>query len=256
MNSIQSPPQTRPPLLEVRDLSFRYGSRTALDGIGFTLTAGRFHALLGPNGAGKSTLFGLISRLLKNQQGRILLEGDDLCRAPARVLARIGMVFQQSSLDPDLSVNENLHYHAALHGMDRRLRRQRIEAELARVELTDRCRDRVRTLNGGHRRRVEIARALLHQPRLLLLDEATVGLDTRARSEINAHVRRLCSDRGMGVLWATHLIEEIRPQDSVTLLHRGRLLTSTSSEEICRRGGYPDLAEAFRLLTETDEVCS
>lgn len=239
------------PLLAVEHLGFRYGAKAALSDLSFTLQRGHFHALLGPNGAGKSTLFALISRLFSLQQGRILLDGIDLDRAPARVLSRIGMVFQQSTLDLDLSVAENLSYHATLQGIGWRERRQRIHQELTRVGLDQRARERVRSLNGGHRRRVEIARALLHRPQLLLLDEATVGLDSHARADLNRHVRQLCLDQGLGVLWATHLIEEIQPDDPVTLIHRGRLLANSSSAEICQRVGKARLVDAFETLTQT-----
>ncbi|WP_210397421.1 ATP-binding cassette domain-containing protein [Motiliproteus sediminis] len=236
-------------LLAVEQLEFRYGNTPALRDLSFQLQSGQFHALLGPNGAGKSTLFALISRLFALQQGRIVLDGIDLERAPAKVLGRIGMVFQQSTLDLDLSVAENLNYHATLQGIGWRERKVRINDELTRVGLEQRTKERVRTLNGGHRRRVEIARALLHRPRLLLLDEATVGLDSHARTDLNRHVRGLCRDQGLGVLWATHLIEEIQPDDPVTLIHRGRLLANSTSAEICARVGAERLVDAFETLT-------
>ncbi|MEH6650582.1 MAG: ABC transporter ATP-binding protein [Motiliproteus sp.] len=249
-----------PALLEVDRLGFDYGQRrgiannAALAQVSFTLQRGSFHALLGPNGAGKSTLFALISRMLQIQQGDIRLKGASLKQAPAQVLQQIGMVFQQSTLDLDLSVEENLHYHASLHGIGRRDRQQRIDTELDRVELNDRRRSKVRQLNGGHRRRVEIARALLHQPTLLLLDEATVGLDSRARSDINRHIRKLCREQGVGVLWATHLIEEIEPSDPVTLLHRGRVLADANAAQICQQQGKDTLVQAFEALTDPGET--
>lgn len=246
-----------PVLLAVDQLGFNYGQRSgtannaALAQVCFSLHRGCFHALLGPNGAGKSTLFSLISRMLQIQQGDIRIKGTSLKQAPAQVLQQIGMVFQQSTLDLDLSVEENLHYHASLHGIGRHARQPRIDTELARVELSDRRRAKVRQLNGGHRRRVEIARSLLHQPALLLLDEATVGLDSRARSDINRHIRKLCREQGVGVLWATHLIEEIQPDDPVTLLHQGRVLADASAETICRQQNKTTLVKAFEALTDS-----
>lgn len=245
----QNPPA--PSLLAVEQLSFHYGTRQALQQLSFSVDAGSFHALLGPNGAGKSTLFALISRLFALQQGSIRLDGVRLDQAPAHVLSRIGMVFQQSTLDLDLSVAENLNYHASLQGMGWRLRRQRIAEELARVGLADRATCRVRQLNGGHRRRVEIARALLHRPCLLLLDEATVGLDNHARADLNRHVRQLCREQGIGVLWATHLIEEIALDDPITLIHRGQLLANASGAEICHQSGCERLVDAFEILTRS-----
>ncbi len=258
MNSLSSscplPQADTRPLLRVENLTFQYGAKVALQNVSFNLQRGTFHALLGPNGAGKSTLFGLVSRLYRLQQGQILLNGDSLHKAPARVLAQIGMVFQQSTLDLDLSVAENLHYHASLHGMNKKVRSARIEQELARVEMSDRHGQKVRGLNGGHRRRVEIARALLHRPRLLLLDEATVGLDSRARNDINRHVRHLCQTDRIGVLWATHLIEEIAPDDPVTLLHEGRVIADALSHELCAARQTETLAQAFESLTRPVEL--
>lgn len=247
------PHDSPPALVDIRNISFDYpNGKHALKDVSFQLHAGRFHALLGLNGAGKSTLFSLISRLFPLQQGDILLNDQSLKQAPASVLASIGMVFQQSTLDLDLSVSENLHYHASLHGMKRPLRQQRINEELARFGMSDAHNKKVRALNGGHRRRVEIARALLHQPSLLLLDEATVGLDPATRQSINQHVRQLCQNQRVAVLWATHLIEEIHPGDTVALLHNSQLLACDNTEAICQQANQPTLVQAFETLTGTE----
>ncbi|WP_323751657.1 ABC transporter ATP-binding protein [Marinobacter sp.] len=235
--------------VEAINLSFRYGDKTVLDEVSFTLTSGRFHALLGPNGAGKSTLFGLLTRLLALHQGDVRLAGQSLQKQPADAMRQIGVVFQQNALDLDLTVSQNLHYHAALHGLSRKEARAQAELELERAGLQDRANDTVRTLNGGHRRRVEIARALLHQPSLLLLDEPTVGLDVASRKAINNHVRTLCEQDGLTVLWATHLIEEVRQDDQVLILHQGRLLANGPGHTICKAEGTSNLAETFHALT-------
>ena len=240
-------------LVDIQNISFRYPSgKQALDDVSFQLQAGQFHALLGLNGAGKSTLFALISRLFQVQQGDIRLNGQSLKAAPAKVLGSIGMVFQQSTLDLDLSVAENLHYHASLHGIPPSQRQQRIDEELARFDMSDAHHKKVRALNGGHRRRVEIARALLHQPSLLLLDEATVGLDPATRQQINQYVRQLCREQQVAVLWATHLIEEIHTGDTVALLHQSRLLACDSTEAICQQANRATLVQAFETLTRTE----
>lgn len=235
--------------IEARNLGFRYGDKAVLKEVSFALTSGHFHALLGPNGAGKSTLFGLLTRLLALQQGDILLDGQSLKKQPAEAMRRIGVVFQQNALDLDLTVRQNLQYHAALHGLSRREARLRGDRELERFELLDRANDAVRQLNGGHRRRVEIARALLHEPSLLLLDEPTVGLDVASRKALNEHLRTLCDQDGLTVLWATHLIEEVRESDRVLILHQGQLLADGTGSAICEAEGAQNLAETFHALT-------
>jgi len=235
--------------IEASNLSFRYGDKPVLREVSFVLTSGRFHALLGPNGAGKSTLFGLLTRLLALQQGDIRLGGQSLKKQPAEAMRKIGVVFQQNALDLDLTVRQNLQYHAALHGLSRKEARIRGDRELERFNLLDRANDAVRQLNGGHRRRVEIARALLHEPSLLLLDEPTVGLDVASRKALNEHVRTLCEEDGLTVLWATHLIEEVREDDRVLILHQGQLLADGNGQAICEAEGTRDLAETFHSLT-------
>ncbi|MEP3591085.1 MAG: ABC transporter ATP-binding protein [Marinobacter sp.] len=235
--------------IEASNLSFRYGDKPVLREVSFALTSGRFHALLGPNGAGKSTLFGLLTRLLALQQGDIFMAGQSLKKQPADAMRQIGVVFQQNALDLDLTVRQNLQYHAALHGLSRKEARARGDRELERFSLLDRANDAVRQLNGGHRRRVEIARALLHEPSLLLLDEPTVGLDVASRKALNEHVRTLCEEDGLTVLWATHLIEEVRAEDRVLILHQGQLLADGKGQAICEAEGTRDLAETFHSLT-------
>jgi len=234
--------------LQVSDLSFAYGAREVLRGVSFSLAPSRFAALLGPNGAGKSTLIALLTRLYDLQKGEVHMGEHSLRQSPRPALRQMGVVFQQSTLDLDLSVEQNLRYHAALHGLARREVSERVALELDRQGLTERRRERVRALNGGHRRRVEIARALLHQPRLLLLDEASVGLDPASRLALNAHVRNLCRDQGISVLWATHLLDEVHPDDDLLILHQGRLVASGQAGDVSAEhdGG---LDAAFRHLT-------
>ncbi|MBU0564237.1 ABC transporter ATP-binding protein [Stutzerimonas kunmingensis] len=233
--------------LEVSDVAFAYGERRALDGVSFTAAQGRFTALLGPNGAGKSTLIALLTRLYDLQQGQIRIAGFDLRETPRKALARLGVVFQQSTLDLDLTVEQNLRYHAALHGMPRAVANERIELELQRQQLGERRRSKVRELNGGHRRRVEIARALLHRPELLLLDEASAGLDPASRQALNQHVRLLCQEQGMSVLWTTHLLDEVRDDDDLLILSRGRLVAQGRAANLATEG--EDLAASFARLT-------
>ncbi|MGE8312761.1 MAG: ABC transporter ATP-binding protein [Pseudomonas protegens] len=238
--------------LEVSHLSFAYGPRQALDQVSLSLAPGRFAALLGPNGAGKSTLIALLTRLYDLQQGDIRVGGCSLRNAARAALRQLGVVFQQSTLDLDLSVEQNLHYHAALHGLSRRQGQARIDAELARQGLSERRRDSVRALNGGHRRRVEIARALLHEPRLLLLDEASAGLDPASRLALNRHIRQLCQEQRLSVLWTTHLLDEVQADDQLLILHQGRLVASGVASAISQEQGG-DLSAAFARLTQNPQ---
>lgn len=212
------------PALEVDHLGYSYGAQKALDDLSFTIPEAAFVGLLGPNGAGKTTLFALLTRLLASNSGEIQVFGHELRSKPGRALRQMGVVFQQSTLDLDLTVSQNLHYHAALHGMSPNQARTRIIEQLRRFDMLDRLDHRIRTLNQGHRRRVEFARALLHHPRLLLLDEATVGLDVETRHMINQHIRELCRERAVSVLWASHLVDDIEDDDIVILLRQGRIV--------------------------------
>lgn len=236
--------------LAVSELSFAYGAREALRKVSFSLEPGRFAALLGPNGAGKSTLIALLTRLYDVQHGEICIGGCSLRNAPRPALCQLGVVFQQSTLDLDLSVEQNLRYHAALHGLSRRQTDLRVDAELARHALSERRRERVRDLNGGHRRRVEIARALLHEPRLLLLDEASVGLDPASRLALSQHIRNLCREERISVLWTTHLLDEVQPSDDLLILHQGRLVASGQAHALSQEHGG-DLGSAFTRLTNS-----
>ena len=238
-----------PPVLEVSGLGFAFGRKRALEAVGLTLGAGQFKVLLGPNGAGKTTLFSLITRLYEGREGRILVEGTEMRRKPGRALKRMGVVFQQPTLDLDLTVRQNLLYHAALHGLGPAVAGPRIAAELGRLDMAERQGEKVRRLNGGHRRRVEIARALLHRPSLLLLDEPTVGLDVPSRQAIVAHVHALAREDGVAVLWATHLIDEVAEDDSVVVLHEGKVRADGTLSEVLRRAGAGSIGEAFAKLT-------
>ncbi|RAI57338.1 ATP-binding cassette domain-containing protein [Roseicella frigidaeris] len=238
------------PALELSQLSFAYGARQVLHAVGFRVMPGEFAVLLGPNGAGKSTLFALVTRLFDARRpGSVRIFGAEMREAPGAALARLGVVFQQPTLDPDLSVIENLLYHGALHGLLRAEARRRAMHELARVELADRAGSTVRALSGGQRRRAEVARALLTRPSLLLLDEATTGLDLPSRMAVRRHVRELCATEGLAVLWATHLIEEVPEEARVIMLAAGRVQAEGSVPEVLAQAGAPDLPAAFARLT-------
>ncbi len=236
--------------LAVENLSFAYGAKKALDKVGFEVKSGECTILLGPNGAGKSTLFSLITRLYDAREGRIELCGFDIKKQSLQALAKLGVVFQQTTLDPDLSVTQNLRYHAALHGISRKTADQRIQEELQRLNMFERRGEKVRQLNGGHKRRVEIARALLHKPQLLLLDEPTVGLDMPSRKAIVEHVHALVKQQDLAVLWATHLIDEVAADDSLVVLHKGQIKAKGTLAAVQQATGAVDAGQVFNQLTQ------
>jgi len=240
--------------LVVDGVSHRFGDKQVLDDVSLTVPRGAFTVLLGLNGAGKSTLFALITRLYDNVSGEIRILGQDVRRKPTAALKRLGVVFQSRTLDSDLTLQQNLLYHAALHGIRKAEARKRAATALGVVGLEDRAHDKVRNLSGGQARRVEIARSLLHRPALLLLDEATVGLDIGSRESVLSIVRGLVEREAMGVLWATHLIDEVAPTDRVVVLHKGRVLYAGSVPGLLGATGQPNVREAFRAMTGTNEI--
>ena len=235
--------------LEVHGLVKRYGERVALAGLSFTLPRGSFVALLGPNGAGKSTLFQVLTGLFAADEGDVAAAGCSLRRAPAQALRHIGVVFQQMSLDLDLSVRRNLAFHAALHGLPGARARARIEADCTPRGLHGELERAVRELSGGNRRKVELVRALLHRPDVILMDEPTVGLDPKSRRELLSDIRADVRERGSTVLWATHLVEEAEAADRVLVLHRGRLLADGTPAAVSQALGGGTLEEAFLKAT-------
>jgi ABC-2 type transport system ATP-binding protein len=235
--------------LLVRGVSHRFGPVLALDEVSLTVPRGAFVVLLGPNGAGKSTLFALITRLYDNVAGEIRILGHDVRREPAAALQQLGVVFQSRSLDADLTVLQNLTYHAALQGIGRAAGRARALGVLDKVGLADRAGAKLRTLSGGQARRVEIARALLHDPACLLLDEPTVGLDMASRAAAIAVVRGLVKERGVGVLWATHLVDEVAANDRVVLLHKGRVRFAGLAPDLLELAQAGTLRDAFLRVT-------
>ncbi len=237
------------PALLLDDVVKTYGAVRALDGVSLHASAGEFVALLGPNGAGKTTLFQLLSGLFVPDSGRIAVMGHDMRRDPVPALAQLGIVFQQPTLDLELTVMGNLLFHAGLHGIPRALAKARIEKELARLGLAGEAHRKATQLSGGNRRRVELARALLHTPRLLLMDEPTVGLDPASRGDLLRLILSLRSERSVAVLWATHLCDEVTDADRVIVLHRGRVLADTTPAGLIARASSATVEQAFLKLT-------
>ncbi|MEO1493010.1 MAG: ATP-binding cassette domain-containing protein [Pseudomonadota bacterium] len=244
-----------PPALSVAGVAHHYGRTVALDDVTLAVRPGTFTVLLGVNGAGKTTLFSLITRLFATQQGAISICGASLSETPSQALRSLGVVFQSRALDANLTVAQNMIYQGALYGIGRRTSLARGLALLDQIGLADRIDHKVGRLSGGQQRRVEIARALLHEPRLILCDEATVGLDVKSRTDIVATLHRLAAETGIGVLWTTHLIDEIEPDDPVYLLHKGRVCAHGSAAEIAQaHGAGGSLSDAFLALTRADQA--
>jgi len=224
--------------ISVRGLSHCYGSRQALREVGFDVAAGEIFGLLGPNGGGKTTLFRVLATLLPVQQGSIGLLGLDVAQEPSRVRARIGVTFQSPSLDRKLTVRENLVSQGYLYGLSGAILRTRIASLLEKLGLADRAQDRAESLSGGLARRVEIAKGLLHNPEVLLLDEPSTGLDPGARLDLWRYLRLLRDEAGVTVLVTTHLMEEAEHCDKLAILDTGRLVAlGTPSELRAQIGG-------------------
>jgi ABC-2 type transport system ATP-binding protein len=242
---------SRKPTLVVHGVSHSFGDKKVLDNVSLTVDPGAFVMLLGLNGAGKSTLFSLVTRLYDNVSGEIEICGYDVRRKPSQALQRLGVVFQSRTLDIDLSLTQNLKYHAALHGFSQREATERARLALELVGLADRGNDKVRALSGGQLRRVEIARSMMHRPDLLLLDEPTVGLDLGSREGVIKIVRDLVAKERLGVLWATHLMDEVLRTDQVVILHKGVVLFNGGVPQLLSQTGTTSVREAFRAITGT-----
>lgn len=224
------------PLLAARNVAKSYGRVKALDGIDLSVGAGEFVALLGTNGAGKSTLLQLLTGLFSPDAGEITVCGHDLRHNAVRALADIGVVFQQTTLDLELSVRANLLLHTDLHGLPRRIARERIAEALDRFGLAERAHDATRKLSGGNRRRVELARAMLHGPSVMLMDEATVGLDPMSRRDILRDIVQLKHDANIGILWTTHLVDEVEFADRIIVLRRGKVVFDGDRDALMKLG--------------------
>ncbi len=243
-------PAPAAPRLAVRGLTKRYGERIALNRLSFELAGGSFVTLLGPNGAGKSTLFQVLTGLFAADEGDVMVAGLSMRSNVRRALTHIGVVFQQQSLDLDLSVARNLQFQADLQGLPPAVASQRITEECQRYGLGGELGRTVRELSGGNRRKVELVRALLHRPALLLMDEATVGLDPKSRRDLLQGLHEEVRQRGVTVLWATHLVPEAESADRVLVLHQGELLCDGTPAEVTARLGGPTLEAAFIQATQ------
>jgi ABC-2 type transport system ATP-binding protein len=219
-------------VIQVQNLTHRYGDRVALSNVSFQVNKGEIFGLLGPNGGGKSTLFRILSTMMAPTSGTVSVAGHDVVRDSAAVRRMVGVVFQSQSLDKALTVEENLRAQGHLHGLSGALLRQRMEAAMEKLSIKDRRKDVVETLSGGLRRRVEIADALLHKPQVLIMDEASTGLDPAARRDLSRHVQALRKEEGVTILLTSHILEEADRCDRLVLLHEGKMVAEGSPTDL------------------------
>ena len=247
MTDVQPP---RPAAISVDTVSKRYGQTLALDAVSFDVRERELFALLGPNGAGKTTLMHILCTILRPDSGTALVGGHDVVKSPLAARRLLGTVFQEPSLDDRLTVHENLDLHGLVFGVPRKLRRQRIDEMLELVELAEWKDKPARSLSSGMKRRLEIARALIHDSRILVLDEPTVGLDAQTRERIWAYVRRLREERAITILVTTHYIDEVEGCDRVCVVDRGKVLAMDSPEALKRAHGQ----QILRVVPKTEST--
>jgi len=237
-------------MIHVQSLVKSFGDVVAVDSISFDVRAGEIFAFLGPNGAGKTTTIQMLTTLLRPTSGIIALDGLDPVTKPLEVRRLFGIVFQDPSLDGDLTARENMDLHGVLYHVPRRARVERIQMLLTLFDLWDRRDSRVKTFSGGMKRRLEIARGLLHTPKILFLDEPTLGLDPQTRNQLWTHVRHLNETEGVTVFLTTHYMDEAeRVAHRIAIIDRGRIVAQGSPAELKLQTGADSLEQAFLALT-------
>lgn len=235
-------------ILELKNISYKYDKKEVLKNVSFSIKENSFFVLLGLNGAGKSTIFSLITRLQNIQSGEIIVNSHSI-KDYGKALKDIGIVFQEPTLDLDLTVKQNLYYYGALKGLSFKQTLSSIENEIEQIGLKDKLDTKTSSLNGGHRRRVEILRALINKPKLLLLDEPTVGLDLKSRFDILNYIRDLVSKQQISVMWITHLFDELENNDDVSIIKDGEIIESAKVEELNMKYGCENITQTFKKLT-------
>ncbi len=240
-------------IIEVKNLTKKFGDFVAVDDISFSVEQGKIFAFLGPNGAGKTTTIKMLTTLLEPTNGEVKINNFNLKNERDDVRRSFGIVFQDPSLDDDLSAYENMEFHAILYGEKKEIRGKRIEELLKLVDLWDRKKDFVKTFSGGMKRRLEIARSLIHTPKIIFLDEPTVGLDPQTRNHIWSYVVNLSKKEGVTVFLTTHYMEEAdKMADEVVIIDHGKIIGSGKPEELKKNTGTNSLEEAFLKLTGKD----
>jgi ABC-2 type transport system ATP-binding protein len=237
-------------IIEVKELTKKFKDFLAVDNISFDVESGEIFAFLGPNGAGKSTTIKMLTTLLEPTKGQILIDGANPNTDQDKVRKSFGIVFQDPSTDDDLTAMENMELHAALYGVDPKTRKTRIDNLLEFVELKDKSNWMVKTFSGGMKRRLEIARGLLHHPKILFLDEPTIGLDPQTRNSMWEYLKDVIKKEGMTVFFTTHYMDEAEKNaDKIVIIDRGKIIASGTPEELKKKTKTNSLEEAFLALT-------
>lgn len=240
-------------MIKVKKLTKKFKDFVAVDNISFSVEKGEFFALLGPNGAGKSTIIKMLTTLLDPTSGEIEVNGHDAFKDQSNVRKSFGVIFQDPSLDDELTALENMYFHAVLYDVSKDLRESRTEELLKIVELWDRRKDFVKTFSGGMKRRLEIARGLLHHPDILFLDEPTLGLDPQTRNKIWNYIFDLNKKQGITVFFTTHYMDEVeRVAGQVVVIDHGKIIRKGSPDELKQLTNSKTLEEAFLSLTGRD----
>lgn len=238
------------PIIAVKNVSKKFKEVVAVNDVSFDVNAGEIFAFLGPNGAGKSTTIKMLTTLLRPTEGSLSLSGHDVIKEQDAARKIFGIVFQDPSLDDELTAYENMELHAVLYGMDKKIMRQRIEELMTLVELWDRRASRVKTFSGGMKRRLEIARGLLHHPKILFLDEPTLGLDAQTRKLLWAHIRKMNDAEGMTIFFTTHYLEEAEAiAGRIAIIDHGKIVATGNTEELKAQTNTNTLEEAYLALT-------
>ena len=235
-------------VLEIKNIEKSYNSFVALKNISLQVNIGELVVLLGPNGAGKSTLFSIITGLSRADTGNCIIDGHNIAQDGTEALKRLGVVFQQPTIDLELTVKENLFFHSRLHGLELLEAKKTIEKELSISKLEKKINSKVKTLSGGERRKIELIRSLLHKPKMLLMDEPTVGLDPGSRVDLLKKIIKLKVKGSLSVLWTTHLVDEAEKADKIIILNKGRIQAIGSKSTILNMAKENNLEKAFLKL--------
>lgn len=237
-------------IIEVKNLTKKFKEFTAVDDISFTVNEGDIFAFLGPNGAGKTTTIKMLTTLLKPTEGEIILNGFDAVKNSDNVRKSFGIVFQDPSLDDELSAFENMEFHGVLYGVPKKVRKERIKQLLEMVDLWDKKDKLVKTFSGGMKRRLEIARGLLHHPKILFLDEPTLGLDPQTRNHIWKYIKELNKKEKVTVFLTTHYMDEAeKMSNKIAVIDHGNIITQGTVNELKKETNTGSLEEAFIKLT-------